>query len=174
MNTLLFTSDGPYTLRDLKAADAPRVLELLRASALWLQKKKGLSQWSAYLSGGEELVAEGFREGLVLLAERGGKDAACLILKRQQPFWDDLGLDVRAAWIHTVVVQPEFMYRGVGKALLKFAETQAVVHKNLFLRLRVEDANRKLKAYFAKLDFKELGTKDLDGKTVRLMEKQIQ
>lgn len=169
MKTLLFTSDGPWTVHDLKPADAPRVLAILREDAQWL-KKKGSTQWSAFLEGGEDIVAKRFAEGLVLLVERGGKDAATMTVQMHDDFWDDLGRDDQAAWVQSLGIRPMFMGKGLGRAMIKFAESLARAKHKEFLRLDVVDRAARLKAFYAKHGFKELGVKDHQGQSIRLME----
>ena len=133
MNTLIFTPDGPWTLRDLKGQP-----------------------------GG----------GLVLMAERGGKEAGRMVLQRQNAFWGELGGEA-TTWVQELEVQSEFRHRGLGKALLKFSEAQAAAQRSVFLRLDIDAADKRLQAWLAKFGFQALGTKDRDGKSVRLMEKLI-
>lgn len=169
MNTLIFTKDGAWTVHDLKVAESGRALAILREDALWL-KKRGSTQWSAFVEGGEDIVAKRFREGLVLLAERGGQDAGTVTLQMHDDFWDELGRDGQAGWIQSLGVRPSFMGRGLGKALIKVAESMARAQHKEFLRLDVFDNAAKLKAYYAGLGFQELGTKEHQGAQLRLME----
>lgn len=172
MNTLIFTSDGPWTVRDLKAEDAPRVLALLRDVALGL-KKRGSTQWSQFLEGGEDVVARRFKEGSVILAERGGQDAGCLVLQNQDGFWDELGKDGAALWVHSLAVRPAFNKRGLGKALLDLAASLARAKGKACLRLDVYDDNAKLKAYYARLGFQAGPAKPWSGVQIRLLEKPL-
>lgn len=172
MNTLLFTPDGPWTVRDLKVADAPRVLALLREVAQGLQKR-GLTPWSQFLDGGEAIVERRFSEGMVCLVERGGQDAGVMVAQTMDAFWDELGRDGQALWVHSLAVRPVFTKRGLGKALLAFAESLAKARGKAFVRLDVHDANAKLKAYYSRLGFLPQGVKELDGLPVRLMEKPL-
>ncbi|HTB34589.1 MAG TPA: GNAT family N-acetyltransferase [bacterium] len=173
MNTLIFTSDGPWTVRDLKADDAPRVLALLREVAQSL-KKRGSLQWASFLEGGEDIVARRFREGSVILAERGGQDAGCMVLQNQDGFWDELGKDGTALWVHSLAVRPAFNKRGLGKALLDLAGSLARAKGKAFLRLDVYDGNTKLKAYYARLGFQPAAAKAWGSAQIRLMEKPLQ
>lgn len=172
MNTLLFTADGPWTVRDLKAADAPRALAILRENAQWLQKR-GSTQWNSFLAGGEDIVAKRFQDGMVLLVERAGKDAATMTVQMVDDLWDEVGKDGQAAWIRSMAVRSIFMKRGLGKALLGFAESLAKAKQKNYLRLDVVDGASKLKAYYARLGFKELGTKEYNGDVIRLMQKTL-
>lgn len=169
MKTLLFTSDGPWTVHDLKVEEAPRVLAILREDAQWL-KKKGSTQWGAFLEGGDDIVAKRFREGLVLLVERGGNDAGTMTVQMHDEFWDELGRDQQAAWIQSLAIRPMFMGKGLGRAMIKFAESLGRAQHREFLRLDVLDKASRLKAFYAKHGFKELGVKDLHGEKIRLME----
>lgn len=169
MNTLLFTSDGPWTIHDVKAAEAARVLAVLREDAQWLQKR-GSTQWKAFLEGGGDIVAKRFKEGLVILVERGGKDAATMTVQMHDDFWDELGRDQQAAWIQSLAIRPMFMGKGLGRAMLKFAESLGRAQHREFLRLDVLDRAAKLKAFYAKHGFKEQGLKDYQGEKIRLME----
>ena len=169
MKTLLFTSDGPWTVHDLKPDEAPRILAILREDAQWL-KKKGSTQWTAFLEGGEDIVTKRFAEGLVLLIERGGKDAATMTVQMHDDFWDDLGRDNQAAWVQSLGIRPMFMGKGLGRAMIKFAESLARAKHREFLRLDVVDRATRLKAFYAKHGFKELGVKDHQGEKIRLME----
>jgi len=173
VNTLIFTADGPWTVRDLKAADAPRVLAILREVAQGLQKR-GSTQWSPFVDGGEDIVERRFREGSVILAERGGQDAGCMVLQAQDLFWDELGKDRTAAWVHSLAVRPAFNRRGLGKALLDLAASLARAQGKACLRLDVHDGNAKLKAYYARLGFQAGPTKAWDNTLIRLMEKPLQ
>jgi ribosomal protein S18 acetylase RimI-like enzyme len=172
VNTLIFTSDGPWTVRDLKADDAPRVLALLREVAQSLQKR-GSAQWSQFLEGGEDVVDRRFREGSVILAERGGQDAGCMVVQNQDGFWDGLGKDGAALWVHSLAVRPAFNKRGLGKALLDLAASLARAKGKDCLRLDVLNSNAKLKAYYARLGFQAGPAKAWNGVPIRLLEKPL-
>jgi ribosomal protein S18 acetylase RimI-like enzyme len=172
MNTLLFTADGAWTISDLKPAGAPRAHAILRESAAWL-KKRGMDQWQEFLEGGAEFVERRMREGVLYLVERGGEDAACVTLQMQDPFWDALGLDQQAAWVHSLAVRPKFTGRKLGKALLTFVESLAMARGRDLARLDVYDANARLKAYYAALGYRERDAKPFQGRAVRLMEKTL-
>jgi predicted N-acetyltransferase YhbS len=173
VNTLIFTSDGPWTVRDLKPEDAPRVLALLREVAQSLQKK-GSQQWASFLEGGDDIVARRFREGSVILAERGGQDAGCIVVQNQDGFWDELGKDGAALWVHSLAVRPAFNKRGLGKALLDLAGSLARAKGKACLRLDIHDSNAKLKAYYGRFGFRPGAAKAWDGAQVRLLEKSLQ
>jgi ribosomal protein S18 acetylase RimI-like enzyme len=173
VNTLIFTPDGPWTVRDLKPDDAPRVLALLREVAQGLQKR-GSGQWASFLDGGEDIVARRFREGSVILAERGGRDAGCMALQNRDGFWDELGHDGAALWIHDLAVHPAFNRHGLGKALLDLAGNLARANAKSCLRLDVYDSNAKLIAYYARLGFHAGPAKPWNGMDIRLMEKPLQ
>jgi len=172
MNTLLFTPDGAWTISDVKAAQAPRVLAILRETAAWLQSK-GLEQGQDFAEGVEDSEAMRPMEGSAFLVERGGQDAACVVLQWQDPFWDEAGKDGQAAWIHSLAVRRIFTGRGLGKHLLAFMESLARARRKDYCRLEVVDTNTRLKAYFRKLEYRELGTQLINGKTMRLLEKNL-
>jgi ribosomal protein S18 acetylase RimI-like enzyme len=172
VNTLIFTSDGPWTVRDLKPGDAPRVLALLREVAQGLQKR-GSQQWASFLDGGEDIVDRRFREGSVILAERGGQDAGCMVVQNQDGFWDELGKDGSALWVHSLAVRPAFNQRGLGKALLDLAASLARAKGKACLRLDIYDSNTKLKAYYARLGFQAGPAKPWNGVPIRLLEKPL-
>jgi ribosomal protein S18 acetylase RimI-like enzyme len=172
LNTLLFTPDGAWTISDVKSAEAPRVLAILRERAQWLQAK-GLDQWKEFVAGGEDILARRFREGMVLLVERGGQDAACAVLQWKDPFWGDLGADGRSVWVHSLAVRRTFAGRGLGKRLLAFIESMGLASRKDFCRLDVIEANGRLKAYYRALGYKETAVQDFNGKALRLMEKNL-
>ena len=172
MNTLLFTPDGAWTINDVKAAQAPRVLAILRETAVWLQSR-GLDQWQVFIEGGEDIVAMRQVEGSAFLVGRGGEDAACVVLQWRDPFWGELGTDGQAAWVHSLAVRRVFAGRGLGKHLLAFMESLARARRKDYCRLDVIDSNTRLKAYYRALDYHELGTQLINGKTMRLMEKHL-
>lgn len=156
MNTLLFTRDGSWTLRDLKAAEAPRVLAILK-------------------DGGatEATVAGCFQAGSVMLVERGGEDAGCMVATPALSGWDSLSEDSLALWVTQLQVRPSFRRRGLGKALLGFAESLARAKGKSALRLLGPDKDPRLRAYLAALGFAPLGARPQDGQDLRLFEKPL-
>lgn len=172
MNTLLFTSDGAWTISDLKPAGAPRALAILRETAQWLQTR-GQDQWQAFLEGGADIVERRMREGVVYLVERGGEDAACVCLQLQDPFWEGLGSDGQAAWVHSLAVRRKFTGRRLGRSMLAFVESLAMARGRDLCRLDVVDANVRLKAWYAAQGYRELGVKPWQGRELRLMQKTL-
>jgi ribosomal protein S18 acetylase RimI-like enzyme len=172
LNTLLFTPDGAWTISDVKAAQAPRVLAILRETAAWLQSR-GLDLGQDFAGGGEDIALRSQVEGSAFLVERGGQDAACVVLQWQDPFWGEAGKDGQAGWIHSLAVRRVFTGKALGKHLLLFMENLARARRKDYCRLDVLDTNARLKAYFRNLDYRELGTELINGKTMRLMEKNL-
>jgi ribosomal protein S18 acetylase RimI-like enzyme len=172
VNTLLFTPDGAWTIHDVKADQADRVLAILRETAVWL-KSRGQDQWQDFIEGGQDIVARRLREGTVLLVEQGGQDAACAVLQWQDPFWGDIGMDGRSAWIHSLAVRRVFSGRGLGQRLIAFIENLALAKRRELCRLDVLDANTRLKAYYRDQGYRALGSLPFKGKSVRLMEKTL-
>lgn len=172
METLLFTPNGPFNLRDLKAAESQRVLMVLRDAALWLQKR-GSSHWQDFVAGGEEIVARRFAEGQVFLAQHDGADAGCVVLQQHDAFWDDHSAAANAGWVHSLAVKRAYSGRGLGKALLGFVEKYSEAKGKEAVRLDVFDDNAKLKGWYVKMGYRELGLKPWQGKQIRLMEKRL-
>jgi GNAT superfamily N-acetyltransferase len=148
------------------------MLAILRERALWL-KTKGSDQWQGFIEGGMETVESRLAEGTVLLVERGGQDAACVAVRWADPFWESVGADGQAAWVHSLAVRRAFSGRGLGKALLAFVESMAKAQRKGFCRLDVLDANARLKAYYAALGYRERDSKPFQDRTLRLMEKTL-
>jgi ribosomal protein S18 acetylase RimI-like enzyme len=82
-----------------------------------------------------------------------------------------------AAYLHRLAIKQDQHGQSLGEQLVNYAEQEAIKLDKQYLRLDCEDGNEKLCAYYEKLGFKKVGTKELisrgEGYVAALFEKLL-
>jgi GNAT superfamily N-acetyltransferase len=134
---------GPASHADIDAA-----LEILNEAARWLASR-GINQWPA---GGfpYDTIARDVSGGELYIAKRLDLAVGTFTLQRtDEVFWPGACDD--AGYVHRIAVRRAA--RGLGAALLKFAETFAAGAGRKFLRLDCFPGNLALRSYYERAGF---------------------
>ena len=149
------------TLRRAAPADAQAVVDLVQATARWVQDAKGLRNWRLYLTDAgvrsiqSRIDGEGGAE--VYLALRGGAPAGAFSIQWADPeCWGPRGEDGRAGYVHMLSVGPTFHGLGLGQRMLRWAEGRIASNGRPFARLDCWSRSPALCAYYPRLGYARL------------------
>jgi GNAT superfamily N-acetyltransferase len=78
-----------------------------------------------------------------------------------------------AAYVHSLAVRRDLAGRGIGAAVLAWAEREAAARGRRFLRLDCLAANAGLTAYYERAGFSPIGIVRLGGEAMLLLEKPL-
>jgi GNAT superfamily N-acetyltransferase len=92
--------------------------------------------------------------------------------------WEFPAEDHEVMVMHTLVVSPASMARGIGREFLEFYEKYARENGCPYLRIDTNEKNTRARAFYSKLDYKEIGIvpcifNGLEGVNLVLLEKKI-
>ncbi len=92
--------------------------------------------------------------------------------------WEHEADDSEIMVLHTLVISPQEMGRGLGKAFVAFYEEYALLHGCHYLRMDTNEKNLKAREMYKKLGFKERGIipctfNGIHGVQLILLEKKI-
>ena len=134
--------------------DAETINRLFYEAAAWLHSR-GIHQWDAVWPPAESHQAatrERIARGWSYLARRGAQVAGTLTLQPADPkLW---GEDVDAAlYVHGLAISRAYAGQGVGRAMLGWAEQQAIARGRRWLRLDCMATNADLRDYYRRAGF---------------------
>jgi GNAT superfamily N-acetyltransferase len=160
-------------LQVARASDAPAILTLRDDVARW-QETRGVPGWrpgEVSLAQIEAQVTAG--EWHVLHDGDGGLIAALRLLLDDPVMWGARPPD--SVYVHGLMVARTHAGRGLGHALLDWAEQQALTMGRGHIRLDCIEDNPALVAYYTQLGFRRLGRRPLPPPwhSVALFEKRI-
>lgn len=161
------------TVRPATVADVP-VLHRIRVGAeAWLASR-GIEQWgSGWLreSGIRAQVDDG--QWHVGVTTSGEVTGGLRLLWADEEVWQ--ADHAFAAYVHGLTIDRRYAGAGVGARLLAWVEDQAVTAGAPMLRLDCVESNAGLRAYYARLGFREVGRRDFDGPwfAATLLEKRL-
>jgi ribosomal protein S18 acetylase RimI-like enzyme len=151
--------------------EAGSLVELREQAARWLLGR-GIAQWEPGEVSASEVRAQ-IRDGQWFVVRQPVVVAGLRLLWSDEAMWgvrpDDAG------YVHGLVVDRQCAGRGLGAALLEWAEQQARAAGRPYLRLDCVANNAALRNYYAKQEFREVDCRDFDGPwhSVVLLEKQV-
>jgi GNAT superfamily N-acetyltransferase len=167
----------PTTLEGLavteaKAGEVGIVLEILNEAADWL-RLKGINQWqSRYFT--RAFLLEGIGNGEVYLARLDNRIVGTISLQWSDPlWWGDTPVD--AGYFHRLAVKRDNAAKGLGRALVEWAENRAKAAGKSFLRLNCQFDNPRLRRYYEDMGFAYRGEATLPDGSFRsaLYEKRL-
>ena len=148
----VWTLPGGFTVTWATPADAPAVESILEEAAAWLWGR-GIRQWLPGEQRGAWLAAR-IAHGDLYLARAGDEPAATLTLQwSDEATWGATPDD--AGYVHGFAVRRVYAGRGLGRALLTWAEGQTQAAGRAYLRLDCMAKNRALRAYYEGAGFRE-------------------
>lgn len=150
--------------------DADTVAELLDEATVWVGEL-GFEQWPLPFPRDE--LAEAIDRGEVYVVE--GEDdepVATLALLQDDPqYWGDRPQD--ALYLHKFAVRRDRAGRGVGAAVVEWANAEAAEAGREFLRLDCLCDNPRIRDYYEDLGFEHRGDLVLNGRNMSLYERPV-
>jgi GNAT superfamily N-acetyltransferase len=150
--------------------DADTVAELLDEATVWVGEL-GFEQWPLPFPRDE--LAEAIDRGEVYVVE--GEDdepVATLVLLQDDPqYWGDRPQD--AFYLHKFAVRRDRAGRGIGAAVVEWANAEAAEAGREFLRLDCLCDNPRIRDYYEDLGFEHRGDLVLNGRNMSLYERPV-
>jgi ribosomal protein S18 acetylase RimI-like enzyme len=149
------------------AADVDAVAAILTEAADWVA---GLDhpQWPSPFP--REQVVQLVERGELYVARLDGEVAATVTLQWSDvPYWGERPPD--AGYVHKLAVRRDFAGRGVGHALVAWAEAETLAHGRSYLRLDCLAANPRIRRYYEELGFAGCGEIERGGLRMALYER---
>jgi ribosomal protein S18 acetylase RimI-like enzyme len=89
--------------------------------------------------------------------------------------WGERGTDGRAGYLHTIVVAPDHIGAGLGRALVRWAEQSIREMGRQLSRLDCSEANEQLRLWYRQQGYEEVGRKDYGDRwfPVTLLERDL-
>lgn len=135
------------------------MIDVLAEAAAWTQRL-GHENWPARFP--RSLISRNAERRELYLVEAGDETVATLTLQWSDPrFWDGVGDDDHAGYVHRVAVRRAHAGRGTGYRLLEWADQQVRARGRAWLRLDVVTGNGPLRAYYEAAGFAHV--RDLTG-----------
>lgn len=151
-----------------KTADVDELSKLYDVLNDYLEKNGNYPGWKKGIYPTRQQAEDGIKNGTLFVARDNGKIAGSVILnhepeeayhKAKWHFKSPDYLDVIV--IHTLVVHPDYLKCGVGKALMDFAIVHSIQAEAKSIRLDVYEENAPAIALYEKLGFEHVDTVDL-------------
>jgi GNAT superfamily N-acetyltransferase len=146
--------------------DAQTVAALLDEASAWVNDL-GFSQWplpfqiAAAIDRGEVFVVEG----------EDGEAVATVTMLSADPYWGDRPPD--AFYVHKLAVRRDRAGRGVGAAIVEWANAEAAEAGREFLRLDCLHDNPGIRNYYEDLGFQHRGDLVHAGLSLSLYERPV-
>lgn len=119
-----------------------------------------------------DIFAEAVARGQMYLAHDDVETAGKLALTEADDLW--AGRPGNALYVHGLVVRRTFAGRGIGRALLRWAEREAARRGKSLLRLDCDALNPALRAYYERAGFAHVGDVTLPHRTAARYEKPVE
>ena len=162
---------GSVEAGQARAEDLGTVLSILDGAAPRWLASRGIEQWGPG-SSPRQLVADRVERGEVYLFRLDGRPVGTLVLQwSDEETWEDAPDD--AGYVHGLAIRREWAGRGLGRALLKWAEDRTVAAGKDYLRLDCAAENRALNAYYERAGFRCRGRASIQRLEVCLYEKSV-
>ena len=145
------------------------VAGLLDEATLWVTAR-GFEQWPLPFPRDE--VAAAIDSGEVYVAEVNGDVVATVTLLWDDPlYWGERPAD--AAYVHKLAVKRAHAGRGIGSALVEWADEEAAEAGRAFLRLDCLRDNPGIRVYYERLGFEHRGDLVVNGRGMSIYERPV-
>ncbi len=146
------------------------VAGLLDEATVWVNDL-GFSQWP--LPFPRDQLAGAIERGEVYVVEsEDGEAVATVSMLPDDPlYWGDQPPD--AYYVHKLAVRRDQAGRGIGAAVVEWANAEAAEAGREFLRLDCLGDNPGIRDYYEDLGFEHRGDVVLDGRTISLYERSV-
>jgi GNAT superfamily N-acetyltransferase len=150
--------------------DADTVAGLLDEATVWVNEL-GFSQWPLPFPRDELAGAIDRGEVYVVEAEDGEAVGTVTILLDDPVYWP--GSPPDALYVHKFAVRRDRAGRGIGAAIVEWANAEAAEAGRDFLRLDCLGDNAGIRDYYEDLGFEHCGDLVLDGLNMSLYERPV-
>jgi GNAT superfamily N-acetyltransferase len=149
--------------------DAFTVAALLDEASAWVDEL-GFSQWP--LPFPRDQLAAAIDRGEVYVVEaEDGEAVATVSMLPDDPYWGDRPAD--AFYVHKLAVRRDRAGRGIGAAVVEWANAEAAEAGREFLRLDCLGDNPGIRNYYEDLGFQDRGDIVVDGRKLSLYERPV-
>lgn len=163
-----------YTTRLASPNETTIALSLLKSAASILQQK-GIDQWKIWLDPPSEKISwveAGFANGEFYFILIGDRIVGMYrLLTEDELYWGPQ--DVKAWYVHSLVVLPGFSGQHIGKRVLEQLIKEATNRGIPLFRLDCNAANKALCAYYENIGFKQVGVKQMPHSLNNLYEMKL-
>lgn len=144
-------------IRKATKADVPAVALLARSVAKDLHRQ-GVDQWSDVYPLAVHFEADVDKDGLYVYEQGNRIVGACAILPEADPPYRTIPFTIgEAIVLHRVMVDPDHMRQGIGKALFEFASEIARERRVPWIRVDTHPDNVRMRSFLRKEGFQEIG-----------------
>jgi len=157
-------------VRRAQQEDAVTVAGLLDEATVWVNDL-GFSQWPLPFPRDQLAAAIGRGEVYVVESEDGEGVATVSMLPDDPEYWGDQPPD--AFYVHKLAVRRDQAGRGIGAAIVEWANAEAAEAGREFLRLDCLADNPGIRDYYEDLGFEHRGDLVLDGRKMSLYERPV-
>lgn len=125
---------------------------------------RGCTCWARGIYPTLSTAQNAFLKGDLFVYEEDGNIAAAAIINKDQPLlysdchWKYEAEPEKVTVLHTLVVDPDFSGRGIGKSFVKFYEDFARQNGSEVLRMDTNEKNIPARTLYKKLGYREAGT----------------
>jgi GNAT superfamily N-acetyltransferase len=157
-------------VRRAQQEDAVTVAGLLDEATVWVNDL-GFSQWPLPFPRDQLAAAIDRGEVYVVESEDGEGVATVSMLPDDPEYWGDQPPD--AFYVHKLAVRRDQAGRGIGAAIVEWANAEAAEAGRQFLRLDCLADNPGIRDYYEDLGFEHRGDLVLDGRKMSLYERPV-
>ena len=157
-------------VRRAQQEDALTVAGLLDEATVWVNDL-GFSQWPLPFPRDQLAAAIDRGEVYVVESEDGEGVATVSMLPDDPEYWGDQPPD--AFYVHKLAVRRDQAGRGIGAAIVEWANAEAAEAGREFLRLDCLADNPGIRDYYEDLGFEHRGDLVLDGQKMSLYERPV-
>jgi predicted N-acetyltransferase YhbS len=157
-------------VRRARREDADTVAALLDEATAWVNEL-GFSQWPLPFPRDELAAAIDRGEVYVVEAEDGDAVATVTMLHDDPMYWGDRPPD--AFYVHKLAVRRDQAGRGIGAAVVEWANAEAAEAGRDFLRVDCLGDNPGIRDYYEGLGFQHRGDLVLGGRNMSLYERSV-
>jgi ribosomal protein S18 acetylase RimI-like enzyme len=157
--------------RVARPENVPRVVEMMAQATRWLQARGEPAAWPIPFPS-ERLLASVNAGELFLVELAGAGVVGTVTLQWADPlFWGARPPD--AGYVHRLVVRRQFAGRGIGDAMLVWAEERVRARGRSFVRLDCLASSAPLHRYYSSRGFRRVGEVSVRGLRAALFEKRV-
>ncbi len=150
------------TMRPAAPEDVATFVEMHEELASWLWER-GVRQWQPGTFP-IRWIEDAITRGEVYLASEAGRVIGAVIVQASDTFtWGDASIGDAAGYIHGLRVRRSAAGRGIGLALLRWAEREIAARGLHLARLDCMGDNPALCAYYERAGYKRMRTKAHKG-----------
>jgi len=156
-------------VRPAHREDENTVAELLDEATRWVGEL-GYEQWPLPFPR-DELAAAIARAEVYVVEDEGDAVATVTLLRDDPLYWGERPPD--AVYVHKLAVRRDRSGRGIGAAIVAWANAEAVEAGRDFLRLDCLRDNPGIRDYYEQLGFEHRGDLILGGRHMSLYERAV-